>query len=94
MKVLLDHQLAGVAYLLRNLGRDVITASDIDMEKSKDDELIDYAQKNNCVFVTENNDAANLAKLRRVEFIHLDVVLKAKAIDLELKNKDERDVIR
>lgn len=92
MKLLLDHQLAGMAYLLRNLGRDVITASDIDMEKSIDDELIEYAQKNNCVFVTENNDAANLAKLRGIDYVHLDIVLKAKAVDLELKNKDEREV--
>jgi len=92
MKLLLDHQIAGMAYLLRNLGRDVITASDLDMEKSIDDELIEYAQKNNCVFVTENNDAANLAKLRGIDYIHLDIVLKAKAVDLELKNKDEREV--
>ena len=88
----MDHQLAGMAYLLRNLGRNVITASDINMEKSIDDELIEYVQKNNCVFVTENNDAANLAKLRGIDYIHLDIVLKAKAVDLELKNKDEREV--
>lgn len=85
MKLLVDEQLAGCAMLLRTKGWDVLTAQEL--LEHRDEDLVEYALKNECFVITEDKDMADICKFREVPYLHLDVVMKARIIDEELRRR-------
>ena len=85
MKILLDNQLNGMDRFLQIQGYDVTTAYDLGYTEKTDEEVIKYAKQHNMILVTEDNIAAKLAKLYDVEIVHLDMLMKSKAVEEELK---------
>jgi predicted nuclease of predicted toxin-antitoxin system len=82
-KLLIDEQLLGCGILLKSVGYDVVLSNETGVQK--DEELVDYAVKNNLFVITEDNGMATLCKFRGVSTLHLDISMKAKIIVDELK---------
>lgn len=86
MKLLIDEQLRGCGVLLKSVGYDLMLANETGLQR--DEELVDYAVKNNLLVVTEDNGMAAQCKFRNVPHFHLDVTVKARIILEELKKQD------
>jgi uncharacterized protein with PIN domain len=82
MKLLIDEQLLGCGLLLRSIGYDVVLANETGLQK--DEELVEYALKNDLFVITEDNGMITLCKFRNVPHLHFDVSMKAKIIVEEL----------
>ncbi len=82
MKLLIDEQLLGCGLLLRSIGYDLVLANETGLQK--DEELVEYALKNNLFVITEDNGMVTLCKFRNVPYLHFDVSMKAKVIVEEL----------
>ena len=89
MKLLIDEQLLGCGLLFKSIGYEVILANETGLQS--DEELIEYAEKNNLFVITEDNGMATLCKFRDIPHIHFDVSMKAKVIleELEKLNIDK-----
>jgi predicted nuclease of predicted toxin-antitoxin system len=85
MKILLDNQLNGMDRFLKIQGYDVVTAYDLGFTQKTDEEVIKYAKEHNMILVTEDNKAADLAKIIDIHIIHLDMKMKSKAVEEALK---------
>ena len=77
---------------MKRLGHEVVTAFDIGLSNAPDHEIVDYAKDNELLFVTENNDAAQHARLGGCRYLHLDMVVKAKAVDREIRGETQRGI--
>ena len=82
MKLLIDEQLLGCGLLLRSIGYDVVLANETGLQK--DEELVEYALKNDLFVITEDNGMITLCRFRNVPHLHFDVSMKAKIIVEEL----------
>ena len=83
MKLLIDGQLLGCGLLLKTIGYDIVLTTETGFQK--DEDIVNYAIKNDLFIVTEDNGMATLCKFRNVPCLHIDVSLKAKLIVEELK---------
>ena len=87
MKILLDNQLNGMDRNLRMQGYDVTTAFELGYTQKTDEDVIRYAKEHQMILVTEDNKAAKLAVAFQVDVIHLDINMKSKAVENELKER-------
>ena len=87
MKLLIDAQLLGCGLLLRSIGYDVVLANETEFHK--DEDLVEYAIKNELFVITEDNGMATLCKFRGVPHLHFDVSMKAKVLVEELKKLEK-----
>lgn len=83
MKILIDEQLLGCGLLLRSIGYEVVLVNETGFQR--DEDIVDYAIKNNLFVITEDNGMATLCKFRNTPHLHFDVSMKAKIILDELK---------
>ena len=83
VKLLIDEQLLGCGLLLRSIGYDVVLSNETGVQK--DEDLVEYAIKNDLFVITEDNGMATHCKFRDVPYLHLDVSMKAKVLLDELK---------
>ncbi|MCX6653699.1 MAG: DUF5615 family PIN-like protein [Candidatus Bathyarchaeota archaeon] len=81
MRVLVDEHLNGMELLLRSAGLDCISVKK-DYQEMDDEKLVAKAKQNNLVFVTEDVDAAEIARFYQAALIQM--VLKAKAVVSEI----------
>ena len=58
VKILIDEQLSGCGLLLRTIGYDVVLSNELGLQR--DEELIEYAVKNDMLMVTEDNGMATV----------------------------------
>ena len=82
MKLLIDEQLLGCGLLLRSIGYDVVLANETGLQT--DEELVEYALRNDLFVITEDNGMVTLCRFRNVPHLHVDVSMKAKVIVEEL----------
>lgn len=82
MRLLIDEQLLGCGLLLRSIGYEIVLANETGLQK--DEELVEYALKNDLFVITEDNGMITLCKFRNVPHLHFDVSMKAKIIVEEL----------
>ena len=80
MKILLDQNINGMKMFLESYGYTVTTAYEKKMTMAPDDELVKESIEQGYLFITNDNNAANLAKMHGMKYIQIDMAFLAKAI--------------
>jgi len=85
LKILLDEMYTGLKEYLQTLGWDVLTVQDVNLTGAKDKAIVEYAEKNGLLLVTQDEKHADLANLRGVQCVLISKVMLTKMIDAELR---------
>lgn len=85
MKLLLDEMYAGLREYFEALGYQVLTAQEAGLKAAKDREIVEYANKNNLILVTQDQKPAELAELLGVKCIFISNLMIAKLVDEKIK---------
>jgi len=85
MKLLLDEMYAGLREYFETLGYQVLTAQEAGLKAAKDREVVEYANKNNLILVTQDQKPAELAELLGVKCIFISNSMIAKLVDEKIK---------
>ena len=91
MRLLLDEMYAGLKEYFETLGYVVETAQDAGLKSARDKEIVEYAEKNNLLLVTQDQKPAELAELRGVRHILISNALIAKIADQKIREKYPKD---
>ncbi|MEM2192123.1 MAG: DUF5615 family PIN-like protein [Candidatus Hadarchaeales archaeon] len=86
MKILLDEMFSGLKPFLRILGWDVATVEDVGLKGAEDEKVIEFAEREGMVIVTQEQGVAELAKLKGVRFVLVGLAEIARIIDEKLKS--------
>ncbi|HVP26722.1 MAG TPA: DUF5615 family PIN-like protein [Candidatus Bathyarchaeia archaeon] len=87
MKLLLDEMYAGLREYFETLGWHVLTAQDAGLKGAKDKDIVEYAQKNNLLLITQDQKPADLAELKGVKYVLISNAMIAKIADSKVKEK-------
>lgn len=87
MKILLDEMYTGMRDYLEALGWDVDTVNTVGLQGAEDNNIIEYAEKNELIIVTQDEKLADIAELKHVGCILISKKKLAKMIDIELRKK-------
>jgi len=85
LKLLLDEMYTGLKEYLQAMGWDVITVHDAKLAGASDRKVVDYAEKNGLLLVTQDEKHADLASLRHVPCVLISKLMLTKMIDAELR---------
>jgi len=85
MKILLDQPLNGMKLFLESYGYIVETAFEKKLSSVPDVTLVKESVENEYIFITNNNDAAELARMHNSKLIHINMAFLAKAVHNELQ---------
>jgi len=85
LKILLDEMYTGLREYLQTLGWNVLTVQDVNLTGAKDKEIVEYAEKNGLLLVTQDEKHADLANLRGVPCVLISKIMLTKMIDAELR---------
>ena len=89
MKLLLDEMYTGLKEYLQALGWDVVTVQDAKLVSASDRRIVDYAERNRLLLVTQDEKHADLAGLRNVPCVLISKTMLTKMIDAELRKKQK-----
>lgn len=89
LRVLLDEMYTGLKEYLQTLGWDVVTVQDVDMKGASDRTMVEYADRNRLLLVTQDEKHADLASLKGVRSVLISKVMLAKLIDAELRRRSD-----
>lgn len=81
MKLLLDEMYSGLREYFETLGYQVQTAQEAGLKAAKDREIVEYANKNSLILVTQDQKPAELAELLGVKCIFISNLMIAKLVD-------------
>ena len=87
MKLILDEMYTGLKEYLQALGWDVMAVQDAELAGASDREIVEFAQKNKLLLVTQDEKHADLASLRNVSCVLISKIMLARMIDAELRKK-------
>lgn len=87
LKLLLDEMYAGLKEYFEILGWDVLTVQDAGLQGAKDREIIEYAEKNNLLLVTQDQKPANLAELTGVKYVLISNAMIARMTNAKIREK-------
>lgn len=87
MKLLLDEMYAGLKEYFEMLGWEVETAQEVGLKGAKDKNVVDYAQKNNLLLITQDPKPAELAELKGVRHVLISSAMIAKIADEKIREK-------
>ena len=85
MRILLDEMYTGLKPFLKVLGWDVQTVEDLGLKGAGDEKLIEFAEKNKMVIVTQEQRVADLASLKGVPYVFVGLVEIARIVETKLK---------
>jgi len=85
LKLLLDEMYTGLKEYLQTLGWDVLTVQNVNLTGAKDKKIVEYAEKNGLLLVTQDEKHADLASLRGVPCELISKIMLTKMIDAELR---------
>jgi len=85
LKIFLDEMYTGLKEYLQTLGWDVLTVQDVNLTGASDKKIVEYAEKNKLVLVTQDEKHADLANLREVPCVLISKIMLTKMIDAELR---------
>ena len=85
MKLLLDEMYTGLKEYLQTMDWDVITVHDAKLAGASDRKVVDYAEKNGLLLVTQDEKHADLATLRHVPCVLISKLMLTRMIDAELR---------
>ena len=87
-KILLDEMYSGLKEYFEILGWTVLTVEDAGIKGAKDKELVEYAEKNRLLIVTQDQKTAELADLRGVRNVLVSKSMIAKMIDAKIRERE------
>ena len=87
MKILLDEMYTGLKEYFQTLGWDVLTVQDVGLKGAEDREVIEYAEKNGVLVVTQDQKPADLADLKGVPYMLISKKMIAKMADVKIREK-------
>ena len=87
LKLLLDEMYAGLKEYFEILGWDVMTVQDAGLQGAKDRDIIEYAENNNLLLITQDQKPAELAELTGVKNVLISNVMIAKIADAKIREK-------
>lgn len=87
MKLLLDEMYAGLKEYFEMLGWEVETAQEVGLKGAKDKNVVDYAQKNNLLLITQDPKPAELSELKGVRHVLISSAMIAKIADEKIREK-------
>jgi predicted nuclease of predicted toxin-antitoxin system len=87
LRLLLDEMYAGLKEYFEILGWDVITVQDAGLQGSKDRDIIEYAENNNLLLITQDQKPAELAVLTGVKHVLISNAMIAKMADAKIREK-------
>jgi len=79
---------------LQALGWDVATVHDVNLAGASDREILECAEKDGLLLVTQDEKHADLASLRRVPCVLMSKIMLAKMIDTELRKSSTLQQMR
>ena len=85
MKILLDEMYTGLKEYLQTLGWNVLTVQDVNLTGVEDKKIVEYAEENGLLLVTQDEKHADLASLREVPCVLISKIMLTKMIDTELR---------
>ena len=85
LKLLLDEMYTGLKEYLQTLGWDVLTVQDVKLTGAEDKKIVEYAEKNRLMLVTQDERHADLASLQGVPCVLISKIMLTKMIDNELR---------
>jgi len=85
LKLLLDEMYTGLKEYLQTLGWDVLTVQDVNLVGASDKKIVEYAEKNGLLLVTQDEKHADLASLKGVPCVFISKIMLTRMIDAELK---------
>lgn len=85
LKILLDEMYTGLKEYLQTVGWDVLTVQDVKLTGASDRKIVEYAEKNGLLLVTQDEKHADLASLKGVPFVLISKIMLTKMIDSELR---------
>ena len=86
MKLLLDEMYAGLKEYFETLGYQVKTAQEAGLKGAKDRDIVEYANKEGLLLVTQDQKPAELAELLSVKCVFISNLMIAKLVDQQIKN--------
>ena len=89
VKLLLDEMYTGLKEYLQALSWDVMTVHDAKLAGASDRKIVEYAEKNKLLLVTQDEKHADLASLRNVSCVLISKIMLTRMIDAELRKKHE-----
>ena len=87
MKILLDEMYTGMKEYFETLGLKVLTVHDVGLQGTEDKKVIEYAEKNGLLVVTQDQKPADLADLRGVPHVLISKKMIAKMADARIREK-------
>jgi len=85
VKLLLDEMYTGLKEYLQALGWKVVTVHDARLAGAADRKIVDYAEKNGLLLVTQDEKHTDLATLRHVPYVLISKIMLTRMIDAELR---------
>jgi predicted nuclease of predicted toxin-antitoxin system len=85
VKLLLDEMYTGLKEYLQTSGWDVVTVHDVNLAGANDRKVVEYAEKNGLLLVTQDEKHADLASLRHVPCVFISKIMLTRMIDAELR---------
>ncbi len=86
MKLLLDEMYAGLKEYFETLGYQVKTAQEAGLKGAKDRDIVEYANKEGLLLVTQDQKPAELAELLGVRCVFISNLMIAKLVDQQIKH--------
>ena len=87
LKLLLDEMYAGLKEYFEALGYEVLTAQEAGLRSAKDRDVVEYADKNALLLITQDQKSAELSELMGVKCVLVSNALIAKMADSKIKEK-------
>jgi predicted nuclease of predicted toxin-antitoxin system len=87
LQLLLDEMYTGLKEYLQTLGWDVVTVQDVKLTGASDERIVEYAERNGLLLVTQDEKHADLATLRDVQCLLISKIMLTRMIDSELRKR-------
>jgi predicted nuclease of predicted toxin-antitoxin system len=87
LKLLLDEMYTGLKEYFEILGWDVLTVQKAGLKGAKDKKVIEYAEKNGLLVVTQDPQPADLADLKGVPYVLISKKMITKMADARIREK-------
>ena len=87
MKLLLDEMYAGLKEYFETLGWEALTAQEVGLKGAKDKDIVEYANNNDLLLITQDQKPADLAELTGVKYVLISNVMIAKMADAKIREK-------
>lgn len=92
MRLLLDEMYAGLKEYFEALGYEVQTAQESGLQGARDRDIVEFADKNGLVLVTQDQKPSELAELLGVRCVLVSSAMIAKVADAKIREKYPQSV--